>query len=258
MFTPVSSTPAAHPGSVLRTPEHIHPSLWLASQLARGGARGVSSGFEALDAELPERGWPPGVLIELLLPQDGIGELRLLRPLLARASGKTPARLARPDRIALLQAPYQINAPGWAALGIDPARLLHLQATQASDAGWAAEQVLRADSCQTLLMWQPRQRKADHELLRRLHLAAQGSQMLFFMFRPLACAREASPAPLRLSLQPARDGLNIGFLKRRGPLREQPLFLPLSPSPNLQRHAPVDRRTPALAAAGSLSSELAG
>ncbi len=250
------------PSSPVRTPETIHPSLWLASQLARGGARGVSSGFEALDAELPERGWPPGVLIELLLPQDGIGELRLLRPLLAQEPGPAPARspqrLARAERIALLQAPYQVNAPGWAHMGVAAARLLHLQADHAADAAWAAEQVLRADSCQALLMWQSRQRKGDHELLRRLHIAAQSGHTLFFMFRPLACAREASPAPLRLTLHAARDGLDIGFLKRRGPLREQPLFLPLSPSPNLQRHAPVDRRTPALATAGSLSSELAG
>ncbi|MFX7052545.1 hypothetical protein ABTH91_21150, partial [Acinetobacter baumannii] len=77
--------------------------------------------------------------------------------------------------------------------------------------------------------------------------------------RPLSCAREPSPAPLRLTLKSARDGLEIGFLKRRGPLREQSLFLPLLPSPNLQRHVtPVDRRTPATAAAGSLPSELAG
>ncbi|MDR9846671.1 translesion DNA synthesis-associated protein ImuA [Herbaspirillum huttiense] len=239
-------------------PEIIHPSLWLASQLARGGARGVSSGFEALDAELPERGWPPGVLIELLLPQEGVGELRLLRPVLARA----PATARRPPqagRIALLQAPHQVNAPGWAHMGVEASRLLQLQADHAADACWAAEQVLRADSCQALLMWQPRLRKGDHDLLRRLHVAAQAGQTLFFMLRPLSCAREPSPAPLRLTLKPARNGLEIGFLKRRGPLREQSLFLPLLPSPNLQRHVtPVDRRTPATAAAGSLPSELAG
>jgi protein ImuA len=108
-------------------------------------------------------------------------------------------------------------------------------------------------------MWQPRLRKGDHDLLRRLHVAAQAGQTLFFMLRPLSCAREPSPAPLRLTLKSARDGLEIGFLKRRGPLREQSLFLPLLPSPNLQRHVtPVDRRTPATAAAGSLPSELAG
>ncbi|WDZ98282.1 translesion DNA synthesis-associated protein ImuA [Herbaspirillum sp. WKF16] len=244
MLTPSSPAPA---------PEAIHPSLWLASQLARGGARGVASGFQALDAELPEGGWPAGVLIELLLPQAGIGELRLLRPLLARP----PQQRERPGagRIALLQAPHAANAPGWTHMGVAASRLLRLQAGSQADACWAAEQVLRADSCQALLLWQARIR-ADS--LRRLHVAAQGGSTLFFLFRPLACAREASPAPLRLSLRPAPDGLEIGFLKRRGPLRERPLFIPLTPSPNLQRHAPVDRRTPAAAATGSLSPELAG
>ncbi|QDD64678.1 translesion DNA synthesis-associated protein ImuA [Herbaspirillum seropedicae] len=245
------------PSSPARTPETIHPALWLASQLARGNGRGVSSGFEALDAELPGRGWPTGVLIELLLPQDGVGELRLLRPLLAQPQRLRPG--APSGRIALLQAPHAINAPGWAAMGVPATRLLQLQADTPVDACWAAEQVLRADSCQALLMWQARLRKGDHDLLRRLHVAAQAGQTLFFMLRPLACAREASPAPLRLTLRPAPGGLDIGFLKRRGPLREQSLFLPLTPSPNLQRHvSPVDRRTPATAAAGSLPSELAG
>ncbi|MCI1016554.1 translesion DNA synthesis-associated protein ImuA [Herbaspirillum sp. C7C2] len=249
------------PSSPVHRPENIHPSLWLASQLARGGGHGVSSGFEALDAELPGRGWPTGALIELLLPQDGIGELRLLRPLLARApaSAQRAVRITRAERIALLQAPHQVNAPGWVHLGVQAARLLHLQADNAVDACWAAEQVLRADSCHALLMWQPRLRKGEHDLLRRLHVAAQAGQTLFFMLRPWSCAREPSPAPLRLTLQAARDGLEIGFLKRRGPLREQSLFLPLTPSPNLQRHVPtVDRRTPATAAAGSIPSELAG
>ncbi|MBP0597216.1 translesion DNA synthesis-associated protein ImuA [Herbaspirillum sp. LeCh32-8] len=245
------------PSSPAAAPEAIHPSLWLASQLARGGPRGMASGFAALDAELPEGGWPAGVLIELLLPQDGIGELRLLRPVLSTA----PDRRLRPGagRIALLQAPHAVNAPGWARLGVAPSRLLTLQADTPSDACWAAEQVLRADSCQALLLWQPKMR-ADN--LRRLHMAAQGGSTLFFLFRPLSCAREASPAPLRLALRPARDGLKdgleIGFIKRRGPRRDLPLFISLTPSPNLQRHVPVDRRTPAAAATGSLSPELAG
>lgn len=246
-----------HPTPVPR-PENIHPSLWLASQLARGDGHGIPTGFEALDAELPGRGWPAGVLIELLLPQDGIGELRLLRPLLARPPAKS-RRIGWAERIALLQAPHQVNAPGWLHLGVQASRLLHLQADHVADACWAAEQVLRADSCQALLMWQSSLRAGEHDLLRRLHVAAQAGQTLFFMLRPWSCARQPSPAPLRLMLQPARDGLEIGFLKRRGPLRAQSLFLPLTPSPNLQRHvSPVDRRTPATAAAGSLSSELAG
>ena len=56
----------------------------------------TTSGFAALDAQLPGGGWPHGVLTELLLPEPGVGELRLLAPALAavaaaRATGATPA-----------------------------------------------------------------------------------------------------------------------------------------------------------------------
>ncbi|GCL61093.1 hypothetical protein [Pseudaquabacterium pictum] len=64
----------------------LHPAVWRASQLG-GGAQATSpSGFAGLDAELPGGGWPHGVLTELLLPQPGIGELRLLAPALAALS----------------------------------------------------------------------------------------------------------------------------------------------------------------------------
>jgi protein ImuA len=75
------------------------------------------------------------------------------------------------------------------------------------------------------LLWQ---NHARSESLRRLHLAAQHGDTLFFLFRPLAAAQDASPAPLRLSLRPAAGGIEIGVLKRRGPVKDETLFLPLS------------------------------
>ncbi len=77
-----------------------YPAVWRASQIG-GVARPVTtSGFSALDAQLPGGGWPHGVLTELLLPEPGVGELRLLAPALAavtagvaaRAGGATAAR----------------------------------------------------------------------------------------------------------------------------------------------------------------------
>jgi len=232
--------------AILSAPETIHPALWRASQLARGQRRGIDTGFAALSAQLPEQGWPAGVLIELLLAQDGIGELRLLRHAL---------RNTDKPRIALLQTPQQANAAGWQTLGIPATALLDLHAGKAVDALWAAEQVLRADSCGSLLFWQAQIRD---DALRRLHLAAQSGNTLFFLLRPLSCARQASPAPLRLALRPAADGIDISFIKRRGPQQEHPLHIALQPSPNLFHHAPVDRPAPAIAAAGSVPTELVG
>jgi protein ImuA len=221
----------------------LHPSLWRASQLARAGTRCIDTGHPALSAQLPGGGWPTGSLVDLLLQQPGIGEMRLLRPALAAVAKR---------RIVLLQPPHPPQALALAALGVAPSQLIWLRAGRTADALWAAEQVLRSGSCGALLCWQT-QVRADS--LRRLHLAAQCGETLFFMLRPLAAAQDASPAPLRLALRPQAGGIEIDFVKRRGPQRDAPLFLPLS-SYLLYRHAPVDRPAFAPVAARGLQPQL--
>jgi protein ImuA len=228
---------------LIANPESLHPSLWRASQLAHATTRCVDTGHPVLSAQLPGGGWPTGTLVDLLLQQAGIGELRLLRPALQFVAKR---------RIVLLQPPHAPQALALAALGLAPAHLLWLRSARSADALWAAEQVLRSGSCGALLMWQ---QHARGETLRRLHLAAQAGETLFFLMRPLAAAQDASPAPLRLSLRPAAGGVDIGFVKRRGPQRDAPLFLPLSPS-LLQRHASLDRSVPAPAPARGVLPEL--
>ncbi|MBY4898711.1 translesion DNA synthesis-associated protein ImuA [Cupriavidus sp. AU9028] len=227
-------------------PETIHPSLWRASQLARGTGRALVAGDEALSQELPGGGWPLGTLVELLVQQPGVGELRLLRPSLL-ALGKRP--------IALLAPPHIPQTLAWDNWGISPERLLWLQPKRIADLLWAAEQLLRAGTCGAVLCWQQHVRG---ESLRRLHLAAQASESLFCLVRPLACARDSSPAPLRIAIAPAPGGVDLTFIKRRGPQRESPLRLALSPSPILlSRHAaPLDLPTPAVAVPRSVPAEL--
>lgn len=228
-------------------PESLHPALWRASQLARANLRCVDTGYPALSAELPGSGWPTGCLIDLLLQQSGIGELRLLRPALARA-----------ERIVLLQPPHTPQALGFAHWGLAPERLVWLRSKHSADALWAAEQVLRSACCGVLLFWA---QHARTESLRRLHLAAQQSETLFYMLRPLASAQDASPAVLRLALRPALGGIDLEFIKRRGPQRDAHLFLPLQPAPHfsstsIEHHAPLDRRQPVPVAAGRILPEL--
>lgn len=76
----------------------LHPAVWRASQIGSGAQPASPSGFAVLDAELPGGGWPHGVLTELLLPQAGIGELRLLAPVLRALS--MPAAPAPPAAVA--------------------------------------------------------------------------------------------------------------------------------------------------------------
>lgn len=227
--------------AALSSPQSIHPSLWRGSQLAQGRERCLDTGHDALSAELPGSGWPRGTLIDLLVQQPGIGEIRLLQPALAALN-------ARP--IVMLQPPHLPNALAVANWGIAPHNLHLVEPTTVADALWAAEQVLRAGTCGMLLFWQPQIRT---DALRRLHLAAQANDTVFFMIRPMTAASHASPAPLRLALTPAPDGISVKFVKRRGPARDEPLFVPLHPSlSKSHRHAPVDRRTPAPSIARSI------
>jgi protein ImuA len=192
-------------------------ALWRADQaLAHHGAM-VASGHPALDDSLPGRGWPSAALIELLLQQAGIGEMELLRPALHA--------IAATRRIVLVQPPHLPQIAAWSNWNLPPERLLWIKAKSSADALWSAEQVLRNGSngcCGALLLWQA---QARPESLRRLHLAAQDTDMLFWAMRPLAAAQDASPSPLRIGLRPATGGIRIDFVKQRGARREDPLFL---------------------------------
>ncbi len=74
----------------------------------------------------------------------------------------------------------------------------------------------RADSsrggCEALVFWT---QYAQASCLRRLHLAAQSSETLFVMVRPLAAAQDASPTLLPLALKLSADGLTVDIIKRR-------------------------------------------
>lgn len=219
--------PNVHP-----TPEELHPSLWRASQLARSAGRCIDSGNAALTNQLPGGGWPTGTLIDLLVQQPGIGEMRLLAPALRKVAHKS---------VVFLQPPHAPQAIALAGMGLAPSQLIWLKSESSADALWAAEQVLRSGSCGALLFWAKHIRP---ESLRRLHLASQAGETLFYALRPLAAAQDASPAPLRLSLRPAAGGIDIEFVKRRGPQRDAPLFLPLAGYGNVNTQRPGTRQQP--------------
>lgn len=195
-------------------------SVWRAHELGQTAAPGLSSGFAPLDAELPGSGWPTGMLTELIAREPGAGELRLLIPLLRQ--------LSRERRIIVLLAPPHIPyAPALSGFGIDLNHLLIVQAPNAADRLWAVEQTLKSASFGCLLAWLPQERtKPEH--LRRLQLAAQGTQGPVFLFRSLAAQFESSPAPLRLLLLPRPEQrLSVQVLKRRGPVLTDPILLDL-------------------------------
>jgi protein ImuA len=63
-------------------------NVWRAAGMGVAGTARTPTGFATLDQELPDAGWPKSTLIELLVQQAGIGELRLLRPALQVLTGR--------------------------------------------------------------------------------------------------------------------------------------------------------------------------
>ena len=249
----------------------LHPALWRASQIGGAPRRCTASGFAALDAQLPGGGWPHGVLTELLLPNAGMGELRLLAPALAAVApageGGAPGaggahRSADEGRcVMLFDPPAALSA--WALLqgGLSPRHWLVVKARagpgRAAAAGragtprsangkspllasadllWALAQALKSGHVGAILAWLPLNLRAD--TLRRLQIAAQAHDGPVFIFRDALARSQPSPAPLRLLLQPAGvDGLRVRLIKRRGPALDQPLFLCLPSALTPQQQA---------------------
>ncbi len=194
-----------------------HPALWRGNSLAPA-LPGVATGFAELDAVLPGGGWPVGALTEILPARAGMGELSLLAPALAR--------LSREDErwLVWVAPPHVPYAPALAAAGIELARLIVVRPRTASEALWATRQALASKSASAVLAWLT---TPDMQSLRRLQLAAEGSQTLACLFRPPHAAQDFSPAALRLRLE-AQDGrLAVHVLKRRGARLARPLLLDL-------------------------------
>ncbi|GAC1406347.1 MAG: hypothetical protein NVSMB6_02450 [Burkholderiaceae bacterium] len=210
-----SQSPLDSPAALLAA---LPESVWRASQMGVSKAKVTPSGFPALDRELPNGGWPASVLIELLLSQNGIGELRLL--------AQNLSALTRAGKTVILLAPPHIPfAPALAELGMNLEYVLMIQTDKPMDRIWAVEQTLKSASFGALLCWLP-QARPDH--LRRLQLAAGNGDGLCFVFRPIASQRESSPAPLRIACRATScGGLEVDIVKRRGPVFREPILVPL-------------------------------
>jgi hypothetical protein len=191
-----------------------HPAIWRGRSAAR--TRTWPTGFTALDEGLPGGGWPRTGLIEILPGCFGSGELSLLLPALAAATRRPQARWC-----AWVAPPLQPFAPALAQSGVALERVLIVQTTRKKDVGrkfvlWSFEQTLRSGACDIALAWL---RSALPRQIRRLHLAAEQGGTLGVLFRPREEARDASPAALRVAVEPAAPGTRVTLLKSRGGAR---------------------------------------
>jgi len=203
-----------------------HPGIWRGNQRAQTAEDALPTGFATLDELLPGGGWPRGALTEVLLSRQGIGELRLLMP--------TLARLSEADGwLAWVAPPYVPYAAALAAVDVKLERLVVVKPQSEADAWWTAEQALRSGACGALLAWL---RAADERRMRRLQLAAETGQTWGVLFRHARAAQDRSPAALRLLLEPSANGLAIYILKRRGGPVSKPVFVAM-PQAGVARRA---------------------
>jgi len=253
-------------GSLPLDDARLQGRLWRGSSLSTSAEPTLPSGFAALDAELPGGGWPLRAVTELLTPQAGVLEWRLLAPALRGwwaqqalpgAAAAAPGRRARAASpvlrsLLLINPPHAPHLPGLQALGLPPSALVWVSAGTPAQALWAAEQAIK--SRVAMLAWLP---EARPEQIRRLQVNALSSDAPAFLVRPERAGQQSSAAPLRLVVQPGDGwGLNVHLLKRRGPAHEGWLALPAVPGAveplltaakrkQLPAPAPVPSPTPA-------------
>lgn len=249
LFAPValpSPAPAVppRPGRLaLEDTAGLQGRLWRGNSLGRTAEPVLASGFEALDAELPGGGWPLRAVTELLTPQAGALEWRLLAPALrgwwagqappaprpaARSAGRRPrpAPSAPLRSLLLINPPHIPHLPGLQGLGLPASALVWVTARTPAESLWAAEQAIKSQVA--VLAWLP---EARPEQVRRLQVAALGSSAPAFLVRPERQHVQSSAAPLRVVVQ-AGEGwaLDVHLLKRRGPAHEGWLALPAVPA----------------------------
>jgi|SaaInlV_125m_DNA_1040241.scaffolds.fasta_scaffold68712_2 cell division inhibitor SulA len=190
-----------------------HPDLWRAGQIDRPSSPrlgGVKTGYTQLDAQLPGNGWPSAGLMELLLANAGIGELRLLAPALRQLSEDENRWMA------WINPPFIPYAPALEALGINLQKMLMIHPKTHKDTLWALERAVKSGSCSSLLAWVD-EKKLTLKDTQRLQVAAKQGRTLTCLFRPQHAAEKASMAPLRIALHAGKPGIvQLDILKRRG------------------------------------------
>ncbi|WP_144393787.1 translesion DNA synthesis-associated protein ImuA [Pleionea sediminis] len=198
-----------------------NPSVWQASRSERSRPV-IETGFSKLDALLHDGGWPQGALTELLLETHGVGELRLLAPLLKRLSQES-------GFLVLVDPPFTPYGPALAMMGIDISKLFVVQTCRVNRKVWAAYQALTSRACATVLVWFDGKAPYKNEI-RKLSLGAREGQCWGIIFRQVDASEHPSSARLRMTLFAEKSGrCHLTILKQAGGWSGQQLTLDLMP-----------------------------
>jgi protein ImuA len=191
--------------------------IWTARHWQETQVAGLNTGYAELDAELPGSGWPLAAVSEILYPQHGMGELRLILPALAQLSRQDTGWQL------WLNPPYLPCAPALQQWQLNTQRLLLARATKPADLCHSLEKSLQSGGCQAAVVWLE---KLDKALMRRIQLAAEHSNTPVFILRPVRFLNQPSVAALRIKIN---SPTSLDIVKRRAgwPLSNIRLELPL-------------------------------
>jgi protein ImuA len=200
-----------------------HPAIFRFGDVQQVGERVLSTGFESLDQALGG-GWPMGGLIEMLCDRVGIGEASLLLPVLPKAEDSllldNEAVMMIREQAVATRFPSIMYAPALDFHGVDLERVYFVDTNSMIKTLWVLEQALLSRAMSHVFAWI--QQTPNNVSMRRIAYAARRTRSLSFLMRPIAAARTASPAELRLVIEAGEYGATkITVIKNRGLAREQ-------------------------------------
>lgn len=194
-------------------------AIWQASDKQK--VRPVAStGYSQLDKQLHYSGWPQGCLSELLLSNNGIGEIRLLSPLIASLNRQA-------GYIGWINPPYLPYAPALAAQGLQLDKMLLIRTTSLQDTIWSAQQAMASKACAAVLVWLPKKQLTTE--IRKLSLATKAGNCWGFIIRDHHLQQQASSAALRLVMQTQSNKQQLEIIKQPGGWSGQKISLNLFP-----------------------------
>ncbi|QBF83553.1 translesion DNA synthesis-associated protein ImuA [Shewanella maritima] len=181
--------------------QHQH-LVWQGS--AQVAPKATTTGFTELDEHLAGGFHTTGVTE--IQSESGVGELRLLMPVLAEA--KVQQRL-----IVFIAPQGLISAQALAAQGIELDKVLTIYPKDQQQALWTAEQCLRSGACHSVLMWSYQALEIHH--VKRLQVASETGNCRQFILREGKAESLSLPFDLSLSLQTHAKGVTVKINKRK-------------------------------------------
>ncbi len=175
----------------------------------------IKTGFEQLDMQLYNKGWPLRGCIEVISDQYGLDGIGLFIPTMQKLSGQKRWQV-------FIAPPYTPYAPSLASEGIDLQELMLVHPKSRRELLWSIEQALRSSTCSLVFAWLG---TTDYRYaeLRKIQLAANNKNTLTVLFRSLRASNQHSPVSLRLHLSNYRQ---VKILKQYGGSQGTTIQLP--------------------------------